>query len=147
RAKRAFAPTVHSPRTGSVVDMNRRVGEGGIPGVLVGPHQIAALVGHQEGTRSVGHPRGECHATLPRAVRLDGPVALIDNPDSAVQAAGVGRRRVGDQPCADQHGSQYSADAVLHGCLLAWHVPPTVRPLSNDATAIYDMWCPMGTEA
>ncbi len=103
--------------SGSVVDVHRRVSEGEIPRVLVGTHDIAAPVGRQEGTGAARHQADKSHATLPGAVRLDGSIAFADDAGPAVLAAGVGRRRCGDQPSGHQHGSQSSDDAVLHGCL------------------------------
>jgi hypothetical protein len=88
---------------------------------------------------------GNCHATLPAAVRLHRSIALTDN-GSAVLAAGAGRRRYGDQLGGHQQDNRSSKDAALHRCLpshrrwgvaesLGWQIPSTAQPATNDATA------------
>jgi hypothetical protein len=64
------------------------VGEGGIRTLLSRAHQIAVLFRHQVGAEAVRNVAGDCHATLRRAVGLDGSIALADI-GPAVEAAGV----------------------------------------------------------
>src|SRR3982074_2347584 len=142
-AELSVAPTPERPC--SVVDVRRWVGEGEIPGALVWTRQIAMLDGDQVGAGAAWNQLGNCHATLPGAVRLDGSIALADN-GSPILAARAGRRRYGDQLCGHQPGNRSSADAALHGCLpshrrwgvaefLGWQIPSTAQPATNDATA------------
>src|SRR5690242_19451744 len=98
------------------VDVRRWVGEGEIGGLLAGTHQTAVIVGHEVGTHAVGNQAGDCHTTLPGAVRLDRPIALAQN-GSPVLTAGPGGRRCGEQLRGQQQGSESSDDAPLHGCL------------------------------
>ena len=68
------------------------VGETEIPRMLVRTYHIAMPLGRQEGTGPAVDQVRHCHATLPRAVRLDGSVAPAED-GSPVLAAGAGRRR------------------------------------------------------
>ena len=99
---------------GSVVDARRWVSEGETPRMQVRTHQIAAVVVVVTGATTTRRVEVEYHASLPGAVGLDGSIASADR-EASIEAAGAGRRRCCDQPSGDQHGSQSSDDAVLHG--------------------------------
>jgi hypothetical protein len=74
------------------------------------PAQSSMRVGR---SLKAAHPV-DYHATLPGAVRLDGPVAPAGGHPSSVQAAGGTRGRRADQPARDQRGSHARNDAELH---------------------------------